>query len=539
MLPEGSSFHTEVYPTDEGTLAHRFGESGLADRARYLASLYILDLAKAVHEIDAGFGLSSYAERLAACQPSFDPLLAALEDEKSFIGTLIDEIALEFLSCHTPELLGISIPFPGNVYGAFRIARLVRRQFPKVKVVFGGGWINTDLRHLSDPRVFDFVDFVTLDAGERPLECIVEHLQGGRPASGLLRTLIRTGDRVATLSSFQEKDVSFQDFVTPCYDGIELDSYLATCTGTTSVHRIWAGRWNKLTLAHGCYWRRCTFCDVSLDYISRYQAQSAARLVEHIRKIIEETGHTGFHWVDEAAPPALLRQLSQLLLDGGIQISWWSMVRFEKAFTPALARLMAEAGCVMLSGGLEVASDRVLRLIEKGVSVAQVARVTKNLADAGILVHAFLMYGFPSQTVQETIDSLEIVRQLFANGCLHSAFWHRFVATIHSPVGQNPEKYGIRIVKHPRDDASRYGQFSGDILEFEDPVGTDHESLGDGLHRAVLAFREGHGLGDDVRRWFPDSMPATAIPADLVVRALESADHPPSSIQGQEWRKPI
>ena len=207
------------------------------------------------------------------------------------------------------------------------------------------------------------------------------------------------------------------------------------------MHRLWAdGRWNKLTVARGCYWKQCTFCDVSLDYIARYEPASADVTVDRIEALVRETGETGFHFVDEAAPPAMLRALAQRLIERQVAITWWGNIRFEKSFTPDLVDLLARSGCVAVSGGLEVASDRLLELMKKGVTVDQVARVARAFTDAGVMVHAYLMYGFPTETAQETVDALERVRQLFAEGCIQSAFWHRFAATAHSPIGREPER---------------------------------------------------------------------------------------------------
>jgi radical SAM superfamily enzyme YgiQ (UPF0313 family) len=126
------------------------------------------------------------------------------------------------------------------------------------------------------------------------------------------------------------------------------------------MHRLWSdGRWNKLTVAHGCYWKKCSFCDVTLDYIGRYDAAAADVLVDRIEAMIAETGQTGFHLVDEAAPPAGLRALAERLL-ARRDITWWGNIRFEKTFTPELCQLLARSGCVAVSGGLEVASDRLL-----------------------------------------------------------------------------------------------------------------------------------------------------------------------------------
>jgi hypothetical protein len=251
-------------------------------------------------------------------------------------------------------------------------------------------------------------------------------------------------------------------------------------------------------------------------------------IVERIRALIAETGTTGFHLVDEAAPPAGLRALAKRLLDEQLCITWWGNIRFEKTFTPELCGLLAQAGCVAVSGGLEVASDRLLALMQKGVTVAQVARVTRAFTDAGIMVHAYLMYGFPSETVQETVDALERVRQLFQAGCIQSAYWHRFSATAHSPIGLHPDRYGIELRPPPKI------TFAHNDVDFHDPVGTDHDALGAGLRKALYNYMLGLGLDADVRTWFEpaqgerrgrrerrSAVPATTVPPDLIERYLE------------------
>jgi hypothetical protein len=281
------------------------------------------------------------------------------------------------------------------------------------------------------------------------------------------------------------------------------------------MHRLWSdGRWNKLTVAHGCYWKKCSFCDVSLDYISRYDAASASTLVDRIAAIVAETGQTGFHLVDEAAPPKSLKALAAELQRRQVQISWWGNIRFEKTFTPDLCLQLADSGCIAISGGLEVASDRLLGLMKKGVNVEQVARVTKGFADAGILVHAYLMYGFPTQTVQDTVDALEYVRQLFAAGCIQSGFFHRFACTVHSPVGQDPAAYGVTLQPLPP------VTFAKNDVAFIDPTGVDHDALGVGLKKAIYNFMHGVGLDADVRSWFDFAVPKPKVGKRTIERAL-------------------
>ncbi|MFM7705175.1 MAG: B12-binding domain-containing radical SAM protein, partial [Rubrivivax sp.] len=442
-------------------------------------------------------------------------------------------------------LVLVSVPFPGAVYAAFRIAQAIKARHPHIVTALGGGYVNTELRELAEPRLFDLVDAVTLDAGERPLLALLEHWHGTRSRSRLVRTFMREGTsqevrqgsidgprhavrdeelgpqgRVGTVRylNFAQADIPFEAVGTPTWDGLPLQRYLSLLDMLNPMHRLWSdGRWNKLTVAHGCYWKKCSFCDVGLDYIGRYETASAEVLADRIEAIVAETGQTGFHFVDEAAPPKALKALADELIRRGTRISWWGNVRFEKTFTPALAERLADSGCIAITGGLEVASDRLLALMQKGVTVDQVARVTKAFADQGVLVHAYLMYGFPTQTVQDTVDALELVRQLFAAGCLHSGFWHRFACTVHSPVGKRPQDYGITL--HPLAPGTA-PLFARNDVAFTDPTGTDHDALGVGLKKALYNYMHGLGLEEDVRAWWDFPVPKPRVARRRIERAL-------------------
>ncbi|MBA3499203.1 MAG: radical SAM protein [Myxococcota bacterium] len=521
LLPEGPRFAPIHESSEDDPLAWAFGGLGIADRAKHLASLYIDDVADAIRDgIEPSFELSRYGESLAASAPSFDALHDALEDdEPSLVAEILDEITRELVTQHRPDVVGLSAPFPGNVYGAFRIARAIKAVSPSTKTVLGGGYVNTELRELSDPRVFDYFDFITLDDGEAPTLALIAHLRDA--TKPLFRTFVRRADKVELVSDATIQDIPIKDAGTPTYAGLALDRYLSLFEMLNPMHRLWSdGRWNKLTVAHGCYWKQCTFCDVTLDYIARYDRAPADLLVDRIEALIAETGQTGFHFVDEAAPPAALEALANALLARGVVITWWGNVRFEKAFTPELAQLLARSGCVAISGGLEVASDRLLTLMKKGVTVEQVARVTRAFTDAGVMVHAYLMYGFPTETAQDTVDALERVRQLFAEGCIQSAFWHRFTATAHAPIGKQPELFGIKLRAAPR------STFAKNDLAFDDPTGCDHDFFAEGLRRAIYNYMHGLGLEADVRSWFTargrkrTPVPSTTVPGDLIARAL-------------------
>ena len=518
-LPEGPRFQAlEQYvagPDGAGDgLAWAFGALGVQDRAKHIATLYLNDLGDVIRDgVDPRFEFVRYAEALAASQPSFEPLHRALQAPHTLVDGLLHALTLEVLAEQHPALVLITAPFPGNVYGAFRVAQSIKQTDPAIVTVLGGGYCNTELRAMNEPRIFDYFDFVTLDAGERPLLALLDHLQHHRPLGQLVRTYTRQLHYV----DHREPDVTLAESGTPTYDGLPLGDYLSLLDMLNPMHRLWSdGRWNKLTVAHGCYWKQCSFCDVSLDYISRYELATADVLVDRIEALIQETGQTGFHFVDEAAPPKALRSLATTLLKRKVAISWWGNIRFEKTFEPGLCQLLADSGCIAVTGGLEVASDRLLKLMKKGVSVEQVARVTRAFADAGILVHAYLMYGFPTQTVQDTVDALEYVRQLFAAGCIQSGFFHRFTCTVHSPVGRDPQAYGVTL--HP----PAHATFASNDINFTDATGVDHDAFSSPLRSALYNYMHGIGLQSDVREWFDTAVPRTRVPRSFVARALKA-----------------
>jgi radical SAM superfamily enzyme YgiQ (UPF0313 family) len=515
FLPEGPRFLSlEAFDDEEegDPLAWAFGALGQQDRARHLATLYLNDLADVVRDaVDSRFEFVRYAESLAASQATFDLLAEALSAPQTLVDKTLATLTQSAIDKFQPTVVLLSVPFPGAMYGALRIAQTIKAHASHIQIGMGGGFVNTELRELTDPRIFDFVDYITLDAGERPLLALFEYLQGKRSSKRLVRTFLRNTENRVQYMNLAEPDIAFEDVGTPTWDGLPLQSYLSLLDMLNPMHRLWSdGRWNKLTVAHGCYWKKCSFCDVSLDYISRYETASAATLVDRMERIVAETGQTGFHFVDEAAPPKALKALAQEIIRRKLQVTWWGNIRFEKTFTPALAELLAQSGCIAMSGGLEVASDRLLALMQKGVTVAQVARVTRGFADAGILVHAYLMYGFPTQTVQDTVDALEYVRQLFENGCVQSGFFHRFTCTVHSPVGKDPAAYGVKLVPLPE------VSFAKNDVAFMDPTGTDHDSLGLGLKKAIYNYMHGVGLEEDVRSWF--DLPTMKCPKPRVAK---------------------
>ena len=512
FLPEASRFDQ----LDEMDWA--FGSMGMQDKAKHLATIYLEDISDFIVEnVDENFGFSRYAERLGRSANSFDEMYDHLQKELTYIDAISLIILEEKIKAQHPKLVLISVPFPGNLYSAFRCAQFIKKHYPEIKISMGGGFPNTELRELKDPRVFEFFDFITLDDGELPVEllhaavCHTELL-----GVSYKRTFLLENNQVVYKNNTLKHDYKQSQVGTPDYSDLHLDKYISVIEIANPMHSLWSdGRWNKLTMAHGCYWGKCTFCDISLDYIKLYEPVAAKLLVDRMEELILQTGENGFHFVDEAAPPALMREVALEIIKRKIIVSWWTNIRFEKSFTQDLCVLLKESGCIAVSGGLEVASDRLLALIQKGVTVEQVAQVTRNFTEAGVMVHAYLMYGYPTQTVQETVDSLEMVRQMFEMGILQSGFWHQFAMTAHSPVGMFPEEFGVVPEQNQI-------TFANNDIQFKDKTGINHDQFSFGLKKSLFNFMHGICFDYELQEWFDFKIPDTTISPDFINDALAS-----------------
>ena len=491
FLPEGPRFDALA------DMDWAFGFSGTTDLAKHLATLFIEDLSDFIREtIDSHFDLIRYAEHLSSYAPQYDELDEALSAPMTIIDELMISIVKDYLEMEKPDIVGFSVPFPGCMYGALRCAKYVKENSPTISTVMGGGFVSTELRSIREKRFFRLIDYLMLDDGELPLMRLLQYKIGEENEDELIRTFYLRNDEIV-YSGNDGQVIPFEECGTPDFSGLPLSKYISLSEMVNPMHRLWScGKWNKMMVAHGCYWAKCAFCDTTLDYICRYDAPSAKVVVDRMEGIIKQTGESGFHFVDEALPPKLLKDIAIEILDRGLIVSFWGNIRFEKSYTPEFCELLARAGCVAVSGGMEVASNRLLKKMNKGVTVEQVTAAAQNLTEAGIMVHAYLMYGFPTESFQEIVEALGNVRDLFQQGALQSAFWHRYAMTVHSPSGKDPQTYGIMNVE------TELHSFCNNEIAYEEDLDYDVEAVGEGLRLATYNFMHDLGYEIPLEEWF-------------------------------------
>ena len=391
--------------------------------------------------VDPEFGFSRYAEAKCRVVDDFGKLVKLI-NRRGVMDKPLERHLKATMDEVKPTVVGVTCPFPGTLVGAFKIAKYVRKHYPKVKLLLGGGYVNTELREMTDRRPYRYFDEFQLDEGYGNL-------------LGVVGSRSRTEEcRNSTVGLGLPTTTSIPEFVRPSYRGINWDEYFDVVETDNFVANLWnSGKWVKLVMARGCYWHKCAFCDVVLPYIGgRFRLPDPVEIVDamesyaHPLTLSPSLPLTSFHFVDEAMPPKVIKGMCEEILRRKLKVEWWGNIRFDAAFTPALAKLMAKAGCIAVTGGLECANDRLLKLMNKGITLAGAEKVLKAFKAAKIFVHAYLMYDFPTETKAEQKGAEKYVKGLAKKGLIQSCFWHRFALTVHSPIAKEPKKYGI-IVK--------------------------------------------------------------------------------------------
>ena len=526
------------------------------DDARSLASFALADLADFIAvAFDKNFSLVRYAESLTVSESSFAEVEKGADSPilKEFYLPLLQRLFMEgeslplataaFASSATPSagesparppktLILISIPFAGTFAAALATGRFFKNHFKdSVYVSFGGGFVNTELRDTNERKLADYCDAICYDRGyasykelvTRNGECFIDDkpiyklrqftkLPDG--STSVIDPLSDESSEEYKRALVYEKEITMS--LIPDFSDIDFSQYPRLIDDTNPMHRLWSdGSWIKAYMAHGCYWHKCAFCDVTLDYVKGYCPTNVSKLYEGLLAQCKEKGVYGIHFVDEAMPPAMMIAFARENIAHGSPITWWGNVRFEKSFTRDVADFLAYGGLIGVSAGLESATGNGLAAIHKGTDLESIVGACCAFKEAGILVHAYMIYGYWWEKQEDLINSMETLRQFYANGLLDSCFWHKFVLTRHSRVYNEWKEGKIPDLK-PIDPQEKQNAplFAKNGLHFEGEKKS--EKYGAALDFSLNQWMHGEGLEKPVQKWFDFPLPHPTVPKNFI-----------------------
>jgi len=346
-----------------------------------------------------------------------------------------------------PDLVGISVTATSQVMPAFTLARLLKKKNSDLHITMGGSVFTKLIDNLQQNHlIFDLVDSFIVFEGEHALLGLLEQLEGKRDFSKVPNLVYKEGDEIRVNQPYYIEDINA--LPTPDYDGFPLDRYL-------SPKRVL-----PLQGSRGCYWRKCTFCNLHVDNL-KFRLRNLDLVLEDIDKLKEKYGAEYMFFSDECMPVKQLDSLSSRLIEKGNNVKWMAGIRFDKGLTKDILAKAREAGCLKMVFGLESSNKRVLSLMDKGIET----EITKNIIDycgeTGVAIHMYVIVGFPSETREEALETLDFVisNEKFLKSKGASCLACLFELEKHAPILRDPGKYGLTKIGHPKQDDLSLGYF--------------------------------------------------------------------------------
>jgi anaerobic magnesium-protoporphyrin IX monomethyl ester cyclase len=327
-----------------------------------------------------------------------DGLIRFTEDsaENPFLAFLTSQVRP--LLRGEPRLIGVSINSHSQLFGGLTLARLLRRhKTPHTHVTLGGNYFMRVRQTLLDRPVFleTFADSVMMGEGEASMADLFHALEDGRPLE-TVPNLVFSDEKAVPRFTFSQPPIPLAERGLPDLDGLPLQDYF--CPETVLVTRA----------SKGCSWQKCTFCDA--DYGIQPDVRPVERVLEEVEHVRSRWGIENFEFIDESMNPVWLEEFSRRLQERGDAIHFFGNGRTEKAFTFERMEQMARAGLTMILWGIESGNKRIMDLIQKGVDFHTRLDILRAARQAGLWNFAFIFFGFPSETEEEALQTIRLIR---------------------------------------------------------------------------------------------------------------------------------
>ena len=360
-----------------------------------------------------------------------EELLQAARKDYFFSDILRQELRQQI--AHTnPLIVGIAAIFDEQMLAALHCARLIKEIAPNIHVTMGGPFISVHMDELDNPEIFRVVDSLIFDEGEIPLQSLHAEIDSGTPdllrVPGLMH--LSQDNIIIKNRSIAAPDMETLPFAD--YSACNIEQY------PFPVEKMQL----SVRLSRGCYWRRCSFCRVNLSFCKNFQQPSVDRNFAEIEYIVKSTGVRKFLFSDESSHPLVLEKLSRKIIASKLDIKWSFHTRIDKKLTKERVALYRDAGCWMFHVGIETFNNRLLTVMQKGITEDLIGEVLEEIQ--GIVpIHAYMMVGIPGESEDDANRSYTITQEYIQRGLLQGTEYSLFQLVPGSNMWNNPEKYRI------------------------------------------------------------------------------------------------
>ncbi len=320
------------------------------------------------------------------------------------------EEKIKTLDLSTYSFIGLSITDLSQLVPGLTLARLLKK-YTNAKIGIGGNYIfkvEPDLKKI--PQIFsEYCDYLTIGDGETAIVELAEYIAGKRDVADVHslvyadeNSVVHTNERAPLLNLDK---VSYPDF-----DSYDFSKYLSPETVI------------PVQLGKGCYWGKCTFCDFYTGQ-QKFDMKSVIRAVDEVEYLSKKYNSKLFTFVDEAVPPKFYNEFAKEIKRRNIEIYYYSFARLEKAFTPEVLKNLYDSGARFFMWGYEAESERIMKLINKGIDLSYRKKILADSRDAGLWNLCTFLLCYPTETPEELQSTIDVIYDHeLVNSCTPSNF---------------------------------------------------------------------------------------------------------------------
>lgn len=419
------------------------------DEDRYRESLFVIDRwLEVVSSLYFPTRMTVVDNQLSYSIYSSRDIMKAIHDEtQNPYLDLYRRFFLPAFTQNTPDFVGVSITATSQIIPGITLCRLIKEKFPHVHVTVGGSIFTRLVDNLRRcDRLFEVIDDFIVFEGETALLEMINQLEGRKDFSKVPNLIWRQDGKITVNQPFYSENL--KEHPAPNYKGFPLNQYLAPYTVL------------PVQFSRGCYYKDCAFCALTLDH-QNFRQKDPMKFVDELEALSKMHDTPYFFFTDECLALSPTKRLCKELINRGLDLQWTAEFRFEKHLSRELLVSLREAGCQKIVFGLETYNARLMDFMVKGITRENVSRICSDCVDVGIAVHCYVIVGFPTETEEESLETLNFIVN---NTKLNSSYGFScqpclFDLEKEAPIMSDPGGYGIQRIMRPASEDLSLGFF--------------------------------------------------------------------------------
>lgn len=334
------------------------------------------------------------------------------------------------------SLLFITVSFAEQLLPALTLARILKK-YTNIKIVIGGNYI-TRIKDgfIKNPEIFDlYLDGLICCDGEESVIEYAKYHKGKLNISEVSNLIYKNSDN-QIVQNETKIYTDIENRALQCFDGIDFKKYFAPEIEIS------------IQTSKGCYWNRCSFCDYSFGK-PFYASYSPDKLINELKYYKNKFGVTLFEITDEALRPDFFEKVADKIIEENLKVNLYCFFRLEHNLTPELMNKFKRAGVKAIQWGYEAASERIMKLMNKGIDVENRLNILRYSSDAGIWNRVFAIACFPTETEEELLQTIDVIKT--NRDIFHSFIIYKFVLGKHCYISKNLTNFNINITEEEED----------------------------------------------------------------------------------------